>query len=68
MLFSILYLHRFVPDPGAATNSDYESHAQWLAALKELAPQPYATLLAQWREEHHRRRNLWKALAQVGIR
>jgi hypothetical protein len=61
-------LHRFVPNPGAATNSVYESHAQWLVALKELAPQQYTTLLAQWRDEHHRRRNLWKALAQVGIR
>lgn len=67
MVYWQQHLHHLVPNPGHATNSVYESHAQWLVALKELAPQQYAPLLAQWRSEHHRRRNLWKALAQVGI-
>jgi len=55
-------LHQFVPRPELSRNSDYTAHAQWMSALQELAPQSYEILLAQWRVEHQRRRNLWKAL------
>lgn len=61
-------LHHYIPNPGQVSNGAYESQAQWLVALKELAPSRFTTLLDQWRGEHHRRRNLWKALAQVGIK
>lgn len=60
--------HHYLPNPGQVTNGAYESHAQWLTALKELAPSRFTALLDQWRVEHHRRRNLWKALTQVGIK
>jgi len=62
------HLHHYIPNPAQVTNGAYESHAQWLTAFKELAPARFTTLLDQWRGEHHRRRNLWKALAQVGIK
>jgi hypothetical protein len=38
-----------------------------MAALKELNPTAYATLLAQWVNEHNRRTNLWKALDNLGL-
>src|SRR5579883_910412 len=60
-------LHQFVPRPELSRNSDYTEHAQWMSALKELAPQTYKSLLAQWRVEHQRRRNLWKALEKLGL-
>lgn len=40
-------LHKFVPKPEIAQNSDYTHHAEWMAAIKELAPQDYQTLLKQ---------------------
>ncbi|MEI6443227.1 MAG: hypothetical protein WCO29_08890 [Nostocales cyanobacterium ELA583] len=55
-------LHNFVPKPELCKNSDYTEHSQWMFALQELAPQSYHTLLAQWRVQHQRRSNLWKAL------
>ncbi|MEM7794344.1 MAG: hypothetical protein AAF579_07800 [Cyanobacteria bacterium P01_C01_bin.118] len=61
------YLHYFVPDPRAAHKSDYTQHARWMAALKELAPEAYEQLLAQWNVEHIRRSNLWKSMKQVGL-
>jgi hypothetical protein len=38
-----------------------------MAALRELAPQDYQALLEKWRVDHHRRRNLWKAMDQAGL-
>ncbi|MBV8883825.1 MAG: hypothetical protein JO235_07470 [Chroococcidiopsidaceae cyanobacterium CP_BM_RX_35] len=38
-------LHHFVPKPESARKSDYTEHAHWMAALKELSPQNYETLL-----------------------
>jgi hypothetical protein len=61
------YLSNFVPDPKSAAKSDYTQHAKWMAALKELNPTAYATLLAQWVNEHNRRTNLWKALDNLGL-
>lgn len=60
-------LQNFVPKPEAAQKSDYTSHAHWMAALRELAPDSYETLLDKWRTEHHRRRNLWQAMARLGL-
>ena len=60
-------LQTMVPDPKSAHKSDYTLHAQWVGVLRELAPDHYIALLDQWRTEHHRRRNLWKALAQLGL-
>jgi hypothetical protein len=35
--------------------------------MKELSPQSYETLLAQWQVIHQRRSNLWKAMKQAGL-
>jgi hypothetical protein len=61
------HLIHFVPDPKTAHKSDYTQHAQWMAALRELNPHAYATLLAQWRHHHQRRTNLWKTLDKLGL-
>jgi hypothetical protein len=60
-------LHHVVPKPESAHKSDYSEHAHWMVALKELSPQSYETLLAQWRADHQRRSNLWKAMKQMGL-
>ena len=60
-------LHQFVPDPLDVHRSDYTRHAQWMLALKEIVPRDYGTLLATWKSEHHRRSNLWKAMAKAGL-
>jgi hypothetical protein len=60
-------LHHLVPKPEQADKSVYTKHAQWMAALQELAPGAYATLLKQWQERHKRRINLWKAMAEQGL-
>ncbi|NET36872.1 MAG: hypothetical protein F6K19_33405 [Cyanothece sp. SIO1E1] len=61
------HLQDFVPDPRIAHKSDYTQYARWMTALKELAPEAYKTLLAQWRTDPVRRSNLWKAMKQVGL-
>lgn len=61
-------LHKFVPKPEMAQNSDSIHHTEWMTAIKELAPQDYQTLLQQWRVTHQRRRNLWKAMTNLGLR
>jgi hypothetical protein len=61
------YLQNFVPNPKNADKSDYTQHAHWMAALRELAPQNYEALLANWRVDHHRRRNLWKAMSELEL-
>jgi hypothetical protein len=60
-------LHQFVPKPESVHSADYTTHAQWMVALKELSPQDYETLLAQWKVAHKRRINLWKAMKQMGV-
>ncbi|MCG6134707.1 MAG: hypothetical protein MET45_08585 [Nostoc sp. LLA-1] len=60
-------LHNFVPLPEASQNSDYTKNAQWMSALKELAPQNYDSLLSQWKVQHKRRSNLWKAMRNLGL-
>ena len=60
-------LHQFVPKPELVQNAEYTKHAQWMVALKELSPQDYETLLAQWKLVHKRRINLWKAMKQMGV-
>ena len=61
------YLQNFVPNPKNAHKSDYTQHAHWMVALRELAPDNYETLRHKWEVEHHRRRNLWQAMAKVGL-
>jgi hypothetical protein len=60
-------LHNFVPKPETSQSSDYTLNAQWMSALKELAPQNYYRLLSQWKVQHQRRRNLWKAMGNLGL-
>jgi len=61
------HLLDFLPDPVNADKSNYDAHAKWLAALKEVNPKAYQTVLTQWKQKHHRRRNLWKAIQEAGI-
>lgn len=60
-------LQNFVPRPELSQNSNYTEHSQWMAALKELAPQGYKELISKWKVKHHRRRNLWKAMENAGL-
>lgn len=60
-------LHNFVPKPEMSQNSDYSTHAEWMSALKELSPQGYQRLLSEWKIQHQRRRNLWKAMGNLGL-
>ena len=62
------HLLDFLPDPANADKSNYDAHAKWLAALKEVNPKAYQTVLTQWKKKHHRRRNLWKAIQEAGIK
>lgn len=61
------YLQNFVPRPENVEKADYTAHARWMVALRELAPQSYEALLEKWRVDHHRRRNLWQAMAKAGL-
>ncbi|NJK84135.1 MAG: hypothetical protein HC912_10380 [Saprospiraceae bacterium] len=38
-------LHNFVPKPEMSQNSDYTTNAEWMSALKELAPQNYQKIV-----------------------
>ncbi len=67
MAYWELHLDRWIPKPETAQRSDYRQQAKWVAAWRELSPTAYQNLLAQWRVEHKKRRNLWKALAQMGF-
>ena len=60
-------LYQFIPQPELAQKSDYTQHAQWMIALKELNSNNYETLLKQWRIDHRRRSNLWKAMHKAGL-
>ncbi|MEM6403206.1 MAG: hypothetical protein AAF757_23745 [Cyanobacteria bacterium P01_D01_bin.116] len=60
-------LYQFIPQPELAQKSDYTQHAQWMTALKELNPNNYETLLQQWKVDHRRRSNLWKAMREAGL-
>lgn len=61
------HLHTWIPKPENSNMSNYTEHAQWMAALRELTPDHYKTVLAQWRVDHQRRRNLWQAMAKMGL-
>ena len=62
------HLHNFIPQPSLAQKSNYTQHVQWMAALKELNSHTYEILLKQWRVDHKRRSNLWKAMNEAGLR
>ncbi len=61
------HLDSWIPQPETAYKSDYSEQAKWVAAWRELSPTAYQNLLGQWRVQHKKRRNLWKALADMGL-
>lgn len=61
------HLHRIVPDPASTGSSNYTRHASWAAAVQELNPDRFKTLMDQWRKKHNRRRNLWRDLKALGV-
>ena len=60
-------LSHIVPDPKVVYKSDYTNHAQWMKALYELSRESYDSVLAEWREKHKRRRNLWRDMKSNGL-
>lgn len=66
--FWVKHLLIFLPDPANAEKSNYGAHAKWLAALREVNPKKYQTILTQWEKKHYRKRNLWKAIQETGIK
>ena len=60
-------LASLVPDPAQSFGSNYDTCAEWLAAVLELDPRSYEKIVREWTVTHHRRRNLWKALTKRGL-
>ncbi|MCP4344134.1 MAG: hypothetical protein GY795_01235 [Desulfobacterales bacterium] len=56
-----------VPNPANAHKANYEYHAMWLVAVNELSPAAYQEVVAQWKQDHSRRRNLWQAVRNAGL-
>ena len=59
------HLHTLVPSPGGS-GSYYRETALMMKALSEVNPTSYNTLLARWKTEFRRRRNLWADMATAG--
>ena len=57
---------KLIPDP-ANCRAHYGHAVDWLAAVKELDRKEFAQILADWRVEHRRRRNLWKEVSSRGL-
>jgi len=57
-----------VPDPKDSSKAIYDRHALWLAAVKDLDPKKFEEIVEKWKEDHKRRRNLWKAIEDVGLK
>ena len=56
------HLPTLVPSPGES-GSNYQTSARWMKALSELNRASYNILLARWKTEYKRRRNLWADMA-----
>ena len=59
------HLHLLVPSP-ANSSALYTAQAAWMKALSEVNRPRYEALLARWRTEFSRRRNLWKDMKTCG--
>ena len=57
------HLHTLVPSPGSTGGSHYRESAWWMKALSEVNRSSYDNLLAHWKIEFKRRRNLWAEMA-----
>lgn len=55
-----------VPDP-SSSGSDYQRPVMWITVLYTLNADAYTRLITRWKQIHHRRRNLWKALGEAGL-
>lgn len=58
-------VHSLVPAPGP---TEYGLCVEWLVATRELAPEAGDRILAEWAKEHARKRNLWAAVREAGLR
>ena len=59
---------RLIPDPSNTHKARYDEHAHWLKTFYELDTKAGDDIVEYWREVHSRRRNLWKAISQQGLR
>jgi hypothetical protein len=51
-----------VPDPDKAREHTYFEEVRWLQAVYDLDRPGYNSIIAQWQQEHRRKRNLWAAI------
>ena len=56
---------KLLPDPSHAHKSVYEEHALWLAVVEEQNPSAYQKVIAKWKIDHKRRKNLWEAIRKL---
>jgi hypothetical protein len=60
------HLHLLVPSPDSG-GSAYESHALWMKVLAEVNLVTYEGMIARWKIDHRRRRNLWAEMAALKL-
>jgi hypothetical protein len=58
---------KYLPKSGQAAGSIYAAQAKWLAATYELDRSMGNAIMARWKREHQRRKNLWKAIQEQGL-
>ncbi|MBF0100919.1 MAG: hypothetical protein HQK77_08435, partial [Desulfobacterales bacterium] len=55
----VKHISDIMPDPGQVQGGKYESHALWLAALREIDPMTFQKVMTKWKVDYKRRKNLW---------
>lgn len=56
-----------VPDPADAYKARYDDHAQWMIVVNDLNPVTFRKIIAEWKTDYRRRKNLWAALRETGL-
>ena len=60
-------IKKLIPNPSNARKTNYKYNVQWLMTCKELNQAAFQEILDQWKIEHKRKRNLWKAIKDKGL-
>ncbi len=55
---------KLIPHPEYVQISNYDHHARWLLATRDLSPETYRSVRETWEGKYQRRKSLWRTIAK----